>query len=116
MAIVGMAALFPGAGDLDGYWRNIVGGVDAITEVPAGRWDEEFYVPEGPGRADRVYCRRGGFVDEGAAYDLTRFGVMPASVAGAEPDQFIALEVADRAVRDAGGYGALPADRQRGGG
>ncbi|MEU7041741.1 beta-ketoacyl synthase N-terminal-like domain-containing protein [Streptomyces varsoviensis] len=113
MAIVGMAALFPGAGDLDGYWRNIVGGVDAITEVPAGRWDEEFYVPEGPGRADRVYCRRGGFVDEGAAYDLTRFGVMPASVAGAEPDQFIALEVADRAVRDAGGYGALPADRQR---
>ncbi|MEV0259896.1 beta-ketoacyl synthase N-terminal-like domain-containing protein [Streptomyces sp. NPDC050617] len=115
MAIVGMAALFPGAGDLDEYWRNIAGGVDSITDVPAGRWDEEFYAPEGPGRADRVYCRRGGFVDEGIAYDLTRFGVMPASVAGTEPDQLIALDVADRSVKDAGGYGVLPADRQRAG-
>ncbi|MFE7118108.1 beta-ketoacyl synthase N-terminal-like domain-containing protein [Streptomyces sp. NPDC057654] len=115
VAIVGMAALFPGARDLGAYWRNIAGGVDSITDVPAGRWDEEFYAPEGPSRADRVYCRRGGFVDEGIAYDLTRFGVMPTSVAGTEPDQLIALDVADRAVEDAGGHGLLPADRQRAG-
>ncbi|MEV0277449.1 beta-ketoacyl synthase N-terminal-like domain-containing protein [Streptomyces sp. NPDC050610] len=108
-----MAALFPGARDLGGYWRNIEGGVDSITDVPAGRWDEEFYAPEGPRRADRVYCRRGGFVDEGIAYDLARLGVMPNSVPGTEPDQLIALDVADRSVEDAGGYGVLPADRER---
>lgn len=111
VAIVGMSVLFPGAPDLDTYWRNIVDGLDAIDEVPAGRWDAEFYAPDGPPRADRVYCRRGGFVD--VELDVTRFGVMPHSVPGTEPDQLIALHVAARAIEDAGD--ALPADRQRAG-
>jgi acyl transferase domain-containing protein/phosphopantetheinyl transferase len=113
VAIVGMAALFPGAADLEGYWQNILGGVDAITEVPAGRWDEEFYAADGPRRADRVYCRRGGFIDQSTEYDLTRFGIMPNSVPGTEPDQLIALDVAHRSIQDAGGEKVLPDDRQR---
>ena len=47
----GWRSLLPGAPDLDTYWRNLVGGVDAITEVPAGRWDAEFYDPRGGGGA-----------------------------------------------------------------
>ncbi|MGP3966140.1 beta-ketoacyl synthase N-terminal-like domain-containing protein [Streptomyces sp. 6N223] len=113
VAIVGMAAFFPGSRDLAGYWRTIVDGVDAITEVPAGRWDAEFYAPDGPRRADRMYCRRGGFVDADAEFDLARFGIMPASVPGTEPDQLIALHVAHESLADAGGDAALPADRQR---
>ncbi|WP_431047937.1 beta-ketoacyl synthase N-terminal-like domain-containing protein [Streptomyces sp. P1-3] len=108
-----MAVFLPGARDLDGYWRNIVGGVDAVTDVPAGRWDEEFYAPDGPRRADRVYCRRGGFVDTDAEFDVTRFGIMPTSVPGTEPDQLIALHVAHQSITDAGGETVLPADRQR---
>ncbi|MFF3753644.1 beta-ketoacyl synthase N-terminal-like domain-containing protein [Streptomyces sp. NPDC002018] len=115
VAIVGMAAFFPGAKDLDSYWHNIVNGVDAITDVPADRWDAEFYAPDGPRRSDRVYCRRGGFVDQDTEFDVARFGIMPASVAGAEPDQLIALEVAHRSIEDAGGETVLPADRQRAG-
>ncbi|HEV7628887.1 MAG TPA: beta-ketoacyl synthase N-terminal-like domain-containing protein [Streptomyces sp.] len=115
VAIVGMAALFPGARNLEKYWQNILGGVDSITEVPAGRWDEEFYSADGPRRADRVYCRRGGFIDQSAEYDLTRFGIMPNSVPGTEPDQLIALDVAHQSIEDAGGDTVLPADRQRAG-
>ena len=37
VAIVGMACIFPKAPDLARYWRNLRDGVDAITEVPAGR-------------------------------------------------------------------------------
>ncbi|MFD5030370.1 beta-ketoacyl synthase N-terminal-like domain-containing protein [Streptomyces sp. NPDC058405] len=115
VAIVGMAAFFPGARNLDSYWHNIVNGVDAITEVPADRWDEEFYAPDGPRRSDRVYCRRGGFVDQDAEFDVARFGIMPTSVPGTEPDQLIALEVAHQSLADAGGEPVLPADRQRAG-
>ena len=32
-AIVGLACLFPGASDLGSFWRNIVDGVDAISEA-----------------------------------------------------------------------------------
>ncbi|WP_431936131.1 beta-ketoacyl synthase N-terminal-like domain-containing protein [Micromonospora sp. RP3T] len=109
IAIVGMAALMPSAGDLESYWRNLTTGVDAITDVPVHRWDEEFYDPEQAHRADRMYCRRGGFVDEYATFEPLRFGVMPASVGDIEPDQLITLEVAAAAIDDAGGADRLPA-------
>ncbi|TDO47341.1 acyl transferase domain-containing protein [Kribbella sp. VKM Ac-2527] len=111
VAIVGMSVLFPGAPDLATYWRNLVEGVDAITDVPAGRWDSQYYEPDGPRRADRVYCQRGGFVD--AEVDATGFGIMPNSVRDTEPDQLIALRVAAQAIADAGGDRRLPTDRQR---
>ncbi|TDC07095.1 acyltransferase domain-containing protein, partial [Streptomyces sp. 8K308] len=115
VAVVGMAVLLPGAGDLASYWQNITHGVDAIGEVPADRWDAEYYQPAGPRRADRVYCRRGGFVDATTEFDVAGFGVMPASVPGTEPDQLIALHVAHQSIRDAGGERALPSDRARAG-
>ncbi|MEY9838148.1 beta-ketoacyl synthase N-terminal-like domain-containing protein [Streptacidiphilus sp. EB103A] len=115
VAIVGMAVLLPGAPDLAAYWRNLVGGVDAITDVPEGRWDASYYDPGsavGPAAPDRLYCRRGGFVDGLAEVQPTRFGIMPSSVSGTEPDQLIALQVASAAIADAGGPDRLP-DRDR---
>ncbi|MGW1721501.1 beta-ketoacyl synthase N-terminal-like domain-containing protein [Streptomyces sp. NPDC002306] len=110
-----MSVLLPGAPGLDAYWRNLRDGVDAIDEVPEGRWDAGYYRPgtaTGPAVADQVYCRRGGFVDTLAEVEVTRFGIMPNSVAGTEPDQLIALHVAAAALADAGGPDRLP-DRQR---
>ena len=100
-AIVGMACLFPGAPDVETFWRNVTGGVDAISDAPASRLDPAFYAPA-PGATDRLYCRRGGFVDAYARFDPVRHGVMPVAAKGAEPDQLLALEVATRAIADAG--------------
>ncbi|MFD0268071.1 beta-ketoacyl synthase N-terminal-like domain-containing protein [Streptomyces sp. NPDC127106] len=115
VAITGMAVLLPGAPDLAAYWRNLCAGADVIGEVPPGRWDTAYYHPGSapePAAADRVYCRRGGFVDAFAEVDVTRWGVMPSSVPGTEPDQLIALHVAANALADAGGTDRLP-DRDR---
>jgi acyl transferase domain-containing protein/phosphopantetheinyl transferase len=108
IAIVGMAALLPAAPTLEDYWHNLVNGVDAITDVPPQKWDPEFYDPEQADRPDRLYCRRGGFVDDLATFDPLRFGLMPSSVPEIEPDQLIALEVAAAAIEDAGGFDRLP--------
>lgn len=111
VALVGMAVLLPGAPDLGTYWQNLVTGVDAIGDVPEGRWDADYYRPDsfaGPPSADHVYCRRGGFVDALAEVEVTRFGIMPSSVPGTEPDQLIALHVAASALADAGGGDRLP--------
>ncbi|MFY1637915.1 beta-ketoacyl synthase N-terminal-like domain-containing protein [Solwaraspora sp. WMMB335] len=112
IAIVGMAALMPGAPDLDAYWRNLVDGVDAISDVPPHRWDEEFYDPDQAHRPDRLYCRRGGFVDDFATFEPLRFGIMPTSIGDIEPDQLISLQVAAAAIDDAGGQDRFP-DRDR---
>ncbi|WP_314246659.1 polyketide synthase [Streptomyces sp. DSM 40907] len=116
-AIVGMGAVFPGAADLAAYRRNLLAGTDCIGEVPPERWDPEvYYDPRGaagPVAGDRFYCRRGGFVDGLAAFDPTRFGIMPTAVEGAEPDQMLALHATAEAIADAGGEARLPADRSR---
>ncbi|MFF5858687.1 beta-ketoacyl synthase N-terminal-like domain-containing protein [Streptomyces sp. NPDC012751] len=111
VAIVGMAVLLPGARGLDAYWANLRDGTDAIGDVPAHRWDADYYRPgsaAGPAVAGQVYCRRGGFVDGLAEVEVTRHGIMPAAVAGTEPDQLIALDVAATALADAGGPERLP--------
>ena len=114
-AIVGMAAVFPGAADATAYWQNIVDGVDAITDAPASRIDPAYFDPDSWDRpsADRFYTRRGGFVDTRTQFfDPARFGVMPLAVNTAEPDQLIALQIAAQALDDAGGLELLP-DRER---
>ncbi|MBF6047944.1 acyltransferase domain-containing protein [Streptomyces sp. NRRL B-1677] len=112
VAVIGMAVLLPGSPGLETYWRNLTAGTDAITDVPAERWDARYYDPAGARGADRIYCRRGGFVDEFAVVDAARCGIMPAAVPGTEPDQLLALHVAAAAVADAGGEQRLP-DRNR---
>jgi acyl transferase domain-containing protein len=108
VAIVGMALTVPGAKSVEQYWRNLVDGVDAITDVPPDRWDEEFYDPSAPpDQPDRVYCKRGGFIDT-VEFEPLKFGIMPKSVTSIEPDQLIALQVASSAIEDAGGHDKLP--------
>lgn len=113
VAVVGMACVFPGAPDLATYWRNIQGGVDAISEVPATRWDPLFYAPE-QSAVDRFYCRRGGFVDGLLSVDALGLGIMPVAARGAEPDQLAALQVAVDALADAG-YADRAFPRERAG-
>src|SRR5436190_14770070 len=92
IAIVGMAAVFPGAPDLATFWSNLERGVDAVTDVPADRLDPAF--------RDAFECKRGGFV--APMFDPIAFGIMPIAAAGAEPDQLLALHVAAAAIEDAG--------------
>ncbi len=114
IAIVGMAALFPGAPDLGTFWHNIVNRVDSVTDVPATRWDSSYYDPAAWSQpaSDKFYCRRGGFIDDIATFDPAAFGIMPVAVDGTEPDQLLALKVAAAAVADAGGEQRL-GDRGR---
>ncbi|WP_426575024.1 beta-ketoacyl synthase N-terminal-like domain-containing protein [Aquihabitans sp. McL0605] len=101
VAIVGLAGLFPGAPTIEAFWENVRGGVDAITEVPPGRWDPVFFDADAKA-ADRFYCRRGGFVDDLATFDPLAFGIMPNAVDAVEPDQLLALAAASAALADAG--------------
>jgi acyl transferase domain-containing protein len=114
VAIVGMACIFPGASDLKSYWRNIVSKVDAVGDPPDDWGADTFYDPNSTENS-RIYCKRGGYLGELAAFDPIEYGVMPNSVDGGEPDHFLALRVAHEAMADAGYYGdgARPFVRDR---
>ncbi|HET9257884.1 MAG TPA: beta-ketoacyl synthase N-terminal-like domain-containing protein, partial [Pseudonocardiaceae bacterium] len=102
VAIIGMAGMFPGAQDLASFWANVLAGVDAVTEVPQERWDRSVY-PDLP--------HWGGFLPE-IPFDALAYGIPPAALASIEPVQLLALEIAARALRDAG-YERRGFDRER---
>ncbi|MFE5805826.1 SDR family NAD(P)-dependent oxidoreductase [Streptomyces sp. NPDC056491] len=104
IAIVGMACAYPGAPDLAAYWAMVLAGTDAVTEVPAERWDPALYYDADPARAgERTPSRWGGFLGP-VPFDALAHGIPPASLAGIEPVQLLALEISARALGDAG-YG-----------
>ncbi|MFD7657786.1 beta-ketoacyl synthase N-terminal-like domain-containing protein, partial [Actinosynnema sp. NPDC059797] len=110
VAVVGMACVFPGAPDLPSFWANVLAGRDCVTEVPAERWDPEvYYDPEGDG--ERTPSRWGGFLPR-IPFDPLGYGIPPASLGAIEPVQLLALEVARRALVDAG-YPHTEADHRR---
>ncbi|MGK5731682.1 SDR family oxidoreductase [Streptomyces sp. URMC 124] len=101
VAIIGMAGMFPGAPDLPDFWAHVLGGTDAVTEVPEDRWDPALhYGPEAPA-GDTSASRWGGFLP-GIPFDPLRYGIPPSSLASVDPVQLLALEAARRALADAG--------------
>jgi acyl transferase domain-containing protein/phosphopantetheinyl transferase len=102
IAIVGMGCLFAGAPNLDAFWQNIISKFDAVSDPPADEWDPKlFYDPESQSN-DRVYCKRGGYIGDLSQFRPMDYGVMPVTVDGGEPDQWLALRVAHEALADAG--------------
>lgn len=96
VAIIGMACMFPQAPDLRAFWSNIVRGVDAITQ-PVDSWGAGRYVEAG-----RIKTALGGYLRDLYRFDPSEFGIMPSSLDGGEPDQFLALKIARDALADAG--------------
>jgi acyl transferase domain-containing protein/phosphopantetheinyl transferase len=101
VAITGMSCLFPGAPDVDAYWHNILGKVDAISDPPPEAWDPDVYYDPDFADPDATYCKRGGYLGALASFDPLAHGVPPVSVGG-EPDQWLALRLAQAALDDAG--------------
>jgi acyl transferase domain-containing protein/NAD(P)H-dependent flavin oxidoreductase YrpB (nitropropane dioxygenase family)/acyl carrier protein len=111
IAIIGMAAVFPGADSAAKFWSNTLRGVDAITEVPPDRWDWRLYYDPDPKAPDKIVSKWGGFVPD-IAFDPLRYGMPPSSLPSIEPAQLLALEVVRTALDDAG-YGERPFPREQ---
>ena len=106
VAIIGLGVVLPGASSVGQYWRNLMAGADAITDIPEHRRDPEFHGTPGTG-PDRTHGRRGGFVADTVDFDAMAFGIPPADLDGIEPDQITALASAVAAIEDAGGFAGL---------
>lgn len=111
IAIVGLSCLFPQASDHEAYWSLILDGVDAVTEVPDERWPKElYYDPEAP--AGEASASKWGAFLEPLPLEPARYGLPPTTLSAVEPVQLLALEVAARALRDAG-YAPLKGEEGR---
>ncbi|MDG4810843.1 SDR family NAD(P)-dependent oxidoreductase [Micromonospora sp. WMMD1120] len=102
IAVVGMAGVLPGAGDLDEFWAHLVAGRDQVTEVPPERWDWRSVFSTDPLAVGRTRSRWGGFLDGVDRFDAPFFRVSPREAELMDPQQRLLLQVAWSAVEDAG--------------
>jgi acyl transferase domain-containing protein len=103
IAVVGLACRFPGGVDSpEAFWRLLHDGVDAITEVPPGRWDVAALFDPDPTAAGKIATKWGGFLHQVEWFDPYFFGISPREAARMDPQQRLWLEVAWEAFEDAG--------------
>ncbi len=102
IAIVGIGCRFPGGADSpEAFWRLLREGKDAVTEVPADRWDlQEWHDPD-PNAAGKMYTRHGAFLDGVDQFDAAFFRIAPREAVSMDPQQRLLLEVAWEALEHA---------------
>jgi len=73
IAIVGIAAIYPGSGDAAGFWNDIVTARDLISDIPPTRWLIEDWFDPNPSAPDKTYAKRGAFLPT-LKFDALEFG------------------------------------------
>jgi amino acid adenylation domain-containing protein len=99
IAVVGMSGRFPGAADVEGFWRNLRDGVESISrfseeELAASGVDPEVF--RGPD-----YINAKGIPDGIGWFDAGFFGYTPREAEIIDPQQRMFLEVAWEALESA---------------
>ncbi|WP_313916890.1 SDR family NAD(P)-dependent oxidoreductase [Tahibacter sp.] len=102
VAIVGVAGRYPGADTLDAFWDNLKAGRDAITEVPAERWNHDAYFEPQKGTVGKTYGKWGGFIAGVADFDPLFFNIPPVEAYGLDPQERLFLQCAYETLEDAG--------------
>ncbi|HKE19326.1 MAG TPA: beta-ketoacyl synthase N-terminal-like domain-containing protein [Kofleriaceae bacterium] len=103
IAVVGMACRLPGGiRTPDDYWSLLCRGEDAVTPIPAERWDTDAHFDPDPAARGRLYVRHGGFVDDIDRFDAALFDLSPREAEQLDPQQRMLLEETWAALEDSG--------------
>lgn len=102
IAIIGMSCHFPGAEDYQAFWKNLIQGVNSISEIPQFRWDWREYYGEPEEGKNKTVCKWGGFIEGADQFDAGFFDVSPREAVHIDPQQRISLQLAWQCIEDAG--------------
>lgn len=110
IAIVGMACRMPGADSPAALWDLMMEGCEAISEVPADRWNIEDYYASTPATPFKTNARQAGYISGVDLFDAKFFGISPREAQQMDPQQRLLLEVSYQALEHA----CLPVTALRG--
>ena len=102
IAVIGLGCRFPGgANSPERFWQLLQSGRDAVTDIPADRWDIDAYYDPNPDVPGKTYSRWGGMLDDVAHFDAPFFNISPREAQQMDPRQRLLLETAWEALERA---------------
>jgi hypothetical protein len=103
IAIIGIGCRFPGScSTAEEFWALLRNGVDAVTEVPPSRWNNDEHYDPDPDAPRKIATRYGAFIDDVDRFDPEFFGISPREAATIDPQQRLLLEASWEAIERAG--------------
>jgi acyl transferase domain-containing protein/acyl carrier protein len=102
IAIVGLSCRLPKANDKNAFWELLKNGVSGITQVPADRWDKDYYFDADTSVKGKMNTMWGGFLDAVDQFDPEFFGISPRETNQMDPQQRLMMELSWEALEDAG--------------
>lgn len=103
LAVIGIGCRFPGGINSPGAcWDALLGGINAICDVPEDRWKHSRFHDTNPEKTGCIRNARGGFIEGVDQFDGEFFGYFPAEAQRIDPQQRLLLEVTHEAMEDAG--------------
>ena len=102
IAIVGMSGRYPGASNLDQYWKNLAQAKNSIREIPPSRWNVNAYYDPRPSQQGKIYCKWLGLLEDEDCFDPLFFNISPVEAEEMDPQHRLFLQEAYKAFEDSG--------------
>lgn len=102
IAIIGMSCRFPQASNPEHYWQMLSREVNAISKIPADRWNAEFFYDDDPGTPGKMNTLWGGFIEHPYAFDFSFFNLSKRQASKWDPQHRWLLETSWEAFESAG--------------
>ncbi|XP_069133134.1 phthioceranic/hydroxyphthioceranic acid synthase-like [Argopecten irradians] len=102
IVIVGVGCKFPGADNLDEFWRVLSEGENHVIEIPRERWKLDAFYDKDPDIPGKTYVRHAGLLKRFDEFDHKFFGINEVEAARMDPQQRYVLECVHMAMEDGG--------------
>ncbi|WP_421901353.1 beta-ketoacyl synthase N-terminal-like domain-containing protein [Maridesulfovibrio sp.] len=106
IAVIGMAARFPGAENIDRFWENLQAGRQSMTTLDESDLEQSIHAAYSK---DPQYVPKCSAINGYEYFDADFFGISPHEAAITDPQQRLLLEYGWKAFENAG---HVPADTQ----
>lgn len=102
VAIVGMACRFPGAPNVNQYWRLLTAPQAQFSTVPDSRWRSATFLSDNFRDASAAYTDTMALLPDVAHFDAAHYGIPPRRARSMDPQHRLLIDLAREAIQDAG--------------
>lgn len=102
VAIVGMACRFPGARDVNEYWRLLTAPRPQFSRVPDTRWRTAAFLGDSLRDTSTAYTDTMALLPGVDLFDAAHYGIPPRRARAMDPQHRLLIDLAREAIQDTG--------------